>query len=170
MLISKAYAQAQDAVDSSMTSLAAEGGEVMAQAPDATEAFIWNMGLVVVLVVLFYLLLIRPQQKRFKEHSAMLAALEKGDKVVTGGGLIGKIDKLVDEEHVVIDLGSGVKVNVLRSAIQSKNDNSAILKKDAANDSSDEKKTEKKPAAKKSTASKSSNSAKKSNAKKTAKK
>lgn len=109
MLISKAYAAA-----------APTAGAIPA-APSAGEAFMWNIGLVVVLMVMFYLLLIMPQQKRFKEHNAMLSALKKGDKVVTGGGLVGVIDKITDgSDEVVVDLGGGVKVTALRSTLQGK--------------------------------------------------
>lgn len=114
MFISKAYAQAVE--------IGSEAGTAAAEAPGTMEAFIWNMGLVLVLVVLFYVLLIAPQQRRFKEHSAMLSALKKGDKVVTGGGLVGKIDKLVDDSEVVVDLGNGMKVTALRSTLQGKTD------------------------------------------------
>lgn len=125
MLIAKAYAQSVE-VTSEMAALP--------DAPSAGEAFAWNMGLVLVLVVLFYVLLIMPQQRRFKEHSQMLADLKKGDKVITGGGLVGKIDKIVNDEEMVIDLGGGMKVTALRSTIQSKND--PLLKSKPANDQS----------------------------------
>lgn len=112
MLISKAYAQ----------EVAAEMATQIPDAPSATEAFIWNMGLVLVLIVMFYVLLIRPQQKRLKEHRDMVDALKKGDAVITGGGLVGKIDKITaDSDEVVVDLGS-VKVTALRSTISAKND------------------------------------------------
>lgn len=113
MLISKAYAQSVEIA-----------GDVAAtpEAPDAVAAFAWNMGLVLVLVVLFYVLLIAPQQRRFKEHTQMLSKLKKGDKVVTGGGLVGKIDKIVDEKEVVVDLGGGTKVTAILSTLQGKDD------------------------------------------------
>jgi len=113
MLISKAYAQSVEMA-----------GDVVAgaEAPDAVAAFAWNMGLVLVLVVLFYILLIAPQQRRFKEHSKMLTQLKKGDKVITGGGLVGKIDKIIDEKEVVVDLGGSVKVTALLSTLQGKNE------------------------------------------------
>lgn len=134
MLISKAYAQGAD--------VAAQ----IAGAPSAGEAFAWNMGLVLVLVVMFYILLIRPQQKRFKEHAEMLGALKKGDKVTTGGGLIGKIDKLTEgSDEVVIDLGNSIKVTALRSTISAK----AEATPKPANDTAT-----KKPVAKKTTAKK----------------
>ncbi len=103
--------------------------DALANAPTPMEAFMWNMGLVVVLVGLFYVLLIMPQQRRFKEHSEMLSKLNKGDRVVTGGGLVGQIEKVIDEKEVLIDLGNGVKVTALRSMLQGKTE-----MKPAAND------------------------------------
>ena len=112
MFISQAYAQAID-ITASATQVAP------IEAPTTGEAFMWNMGMVVVLVVMFYFLLIRPQQKRFKEHTEMLQALKKGDAVVTGGGLIGKVSKIsADSDEVDVDLGNGVKVKVLKHSLQ----------------------------------------------------
>ena len=111
MLIAKAFAASETA--QSLTDIAAD-------APTPGEALMWNLGLVVVLVGMFYLLLILPQQRRFKEHSNMLAELKKGDRVVTGGGLVGKIDKVLNDREVLIDLGNGVKVTSLRSMLQGK--------------------------------------------------
>lgn len=119
MFISMAYAAA--GTDAEL--------EALANAPTPMEAFMWNIGLVIVLVGLFYVLLIMPQQRRFKEHSNMLSQLKKGDRVVTGGGLVGKIEKVIDDKEVLIDLGSGVKVTALRSMLQGKTD-----MKPAAND------------------------------------
>lgn len=115
MLISMAYAQ----------EVAMDTTEIVEEAPSAANAFAWNMGLILILVVMFYILLIRPQQKRFTEHKSMLDALKKGDKVVTSGGLVGKIDKLSDDDEVVVDLGNGVKVTALRHTIQNKVDKEA---------------------------------------------
>ncbi len=113
MFISKAYAAATDAA----TDLHINA---LADAPSPTEAFLWNIGLVILLVILFYVLLIMPQQRRFKEHNSMLNQLKKGDRVVTGGGLIGKIDHVVNDHEVVIDLGNSLKVTALRSMLQGK--------------------------------------------------
>ncbi len=133
MLISKAYAQIADT--------SSEIVDLASSAPSPMEAFIMNMGLVIVLVGLFYVLLIMPQQRRFKEHSNMLAELKKGDRVVTGGGLIGKIDKIIDDDEIVIDLGGGVKVTALRSMIQGKTElkPKAKLDKDTEKDKKDNK-------------------------------
>lgn len=98
-------------------------GEAMPPVDGAAFAFS-NIGLIVIMVVMFYFLLIRPQQKRFKEHRDMLNALKKGDKVVTAGGLVGIIDTLPAEgsDEVVVDLGSGLKVTALRHTIQAKHE------------------------------------------------
>jgi preprotein translocase subunit YajC len=67
--------------------------------------------------VVFYFLLIRPQQKRAKEHRALIAALAKGDEVVTSGGMVGKVSDL-NENYVTVEVGEGVNVKVQRPAIQ----------------------------------------------------
>lgn len=106
MLISAAYA----------------AGEAAAVTPaGAGQAFMMNMGLILVLVVLFYVLLIIPQQRRFKEHRQMIDAMKKGDKVLTAGGLIGVVDSVNSEKgEVVVDLGNGIKVTALRATIQTR--------------------------------------------------
>ncbi|ACT59096.1 preprotein translocase subunit YajC [Hirschia baltica] len=68
------------------------------------------------ILVILYFTMIRPQQKRQKEHQAMVNAVVKGDTIVTTGGLIGKITRVEDTE-VVIDAGEGVKLRVLRAMI-----------------------------------------------------
>ncbi|GGD39477.1 preprotein translocase subunit YajC [Croceicoccus pelagius] len=66
--------------------------------------------------VIFWFLVFRPQMRRHKEHQAKIAGLQKGDRVVTAGGLVGKIIKL-DDNYVDIDLGQNVKVKAVRSTI-----------------------------------------------------
>jgi preprotein translocase subunit YajC len=68
------------------------------------------------MIVIFYFLLIRPQNQRMKKHRAMIAAVKKGDTVITQGGIIGRIFKLSDDE-VTIDTGEGGKLRVVRSMI-----------------------------------------------------
>ncbi len=72
----------------------------------------------VILFIVFYFLLIRPQQKRAKEHKAMVEAVSKGDEVVTQGGLYGKVTE-VSEEYVQVELADNVEVKVQRAAIAS---------------------------------------------------
>ncbi len=66
--------------------------------------------------LVFYFLLIRPQNKRMKEHREMLNSVSRGDTIVTNGGLIGKVVKVTDDE-LTLDIGSGNKVKVVRSMI-----------------------------------------------------
>ena len=92
------------------TSLLAAAG-----APSGASFFIQTIPLVLVFVI-FWFLLIRPQQKRMKEHQAEIAAVKKGDRVVTGGGLIGKVTKVGDTE-VEVELGPNVRVQALKSTL-----------------------------------------------------
>lgn len=71
----------------------------------------------VLIFVVFYFLLIRPQQKKAKEHKAMLDSLRRGDRVVTGGGIMGTVSRIVSPEEVQIDIAENVRVRVLRSTI-----------------------------------------------------
>ena len=98
MLISPAYAQA------AAPAAGPFGGDLMAFLP------------MVAIFVVFYFLLIRPQQKRAKETKAMLAALQKGDEVITAGGIVGKVSKL-DEAYASVEVAPNVEIKVQRSAI-----------------------------------------------------
>jgi preprotein translocase subunit YajC len=64
-----------------------------------------------------YFLLIRPQQKKAKEHQAMVTSLRRGDQVVTQGGLIGKVSKVKDDNEIEVEVSDGVKVRVVQSTI-----------------------------------------------------
>ena len=66
--------------------------------------------------VIFYVLMIRPQQRRVKEHQAAIAAVKKGDEVITGGGIRGKVTK-VHEDEAEVEIANGVKVRVVKSTI-----------------------------------------------------
>ncbi|MBI1252632.1 MAG: preprotein translocase subunit YajC [Alphaproteobacteria bacterium] len=99
MLITPAYAQA------------AGGGT----GNPMTDTLVQLLPLVFILVI-FYFLLIRPQQRRMKAHQQMISALKKGDTVITSGGLIGKVRSVADDE-VRVELGPNVEVRVVRSTI-----------------------------------------------------
>jgi preprotein translocase subunit YajC len=71
----------------------------------------------ILIFAIMYFLLIRPQQKKLKQHQSMVASLRRGDQVVTAGGLIGKVSKIKDESEVEVELAEGVKVRVVRSTI-----------------------------------------------------
>ena len=106
----------------------------------------------VLIIFVFYFLLIKPQQKRMKEHQATLAALKKGDDVVTGGGIIGKIIKVGADDTVTVEIAKGVEVIVAKGTISglvgapkvsapekkkasgNKNDNAVPSRESVAND------------------------------------
>ncbi|MCA0432454.1 MAG: preprotein translocase subunit YajC [Proteobacteria bacterium] len=78
------------------------------------------LGMVLPLVLImgvFYFLLIRPQQRKMKEHQQMLSKVAKGDTIVTSGGLIGKVVKVVDDNELLVEVGENVKVRVLKSGL-----------------------------------------------------
>ncbi|MDF1668703.1 MAG: preprotein translocase subunit YajC [Roseovarius sp.] len=71
----------------------------------------------ILIFAIMWFLLIRPQQKKMKDHTAMVAALRRGDQVITQGGLIGKVSKVKDDNEIEVELGEGVKVRVVKSTI-----------------------------------------------------
>ena len=84
-----------------------------AQPPDALASLILPIGL----VVLFYFFLIRPQSKRQKEHKQMINELQKGEEVLTSGGILGKITR-IDDNFVTLEVSKDVVINVQRNAVQ----------------------------------------------------
>ncbi len=71
----------------------------------------------ILIFAIMYFLLIRPQQKKLKEHQAMVEALRRGDQVVTQGGLIGKVSKVKEDNEIEVELSEGVKVRVVKSTV-----------------------------------------------------
>ena len=71
----------------------------------------------VLIFVIMYFLIIRPQRQQMKRRGEMLTAIRRGDTVVTGGGLVGKVTKVTDDNELEVDLGNGLKVTALRSTI-----------------------------------------------------
>ena len=98
MLVTPAFAQAAGA----------QGPSLLSQLPFFIAIF-----------AIFYFLLIRPQQKKLKEHQAMVAALRRGDQVVTQGGLVGKVTKVRDDGELEVEIAQGVNVRVIQHTIQS---------------------------------------------------
>lgn len=96
LLISPAYAQAAGG---------GAGFDPMQLAPFA------------LIFVVFYFMLIRPQQQKSKKHKELLAGMRRGDKVVTSGGIVGKVSKVVDDVEVLVEIADGVTVRVVRQTI-----------------------------------------------------
>jgi len=95
MLISPAYAQG------------ASGG----------SDFLIQLVPILLMFVIFYMLLLRPQQQRVKQHREMVANLRRGDTVVTSGGLVGKVTKVVDDDQIEFEISDGVRVRQMRQMI-----------------------------------------------------
>tara|TARA_B100000579_G_scaffold323209_1_gene272966 strand:+ start:724 stop:1008 length:285 start_codon:yes stop_codon:yes gene_type:complete len=73
----------------------------------------------ILIFVIFYFFLIRPQQKKIKEHKIMVAALKRGDEVITSGGIVGKVERILGNDKVDISISENVNVTVVQSTIQS---------------------------------------------------
>ena len=73
----------------------------------------------ILIFVIFYFFLIRPQQKRAKDHLAMVAGLKRGDEVITSGGVIGIVERVMDDDRIEVIFGDSAKVQVIKSTITS---------------------------------------------------
>ncbi len=93
--------------------------QAFAQESGASGGFGGIEGLLpfVLIAVVFYFLLIRPQQKRQKEHKAMVTNMRRGDRVVTAGGIMGTVTKVTSDTEVMVEIAENVKVKVARSTI-----------------------------------------------------
>ena len=73
----------------------------------------------ILIFVIFYFFLIRPQQKRVKDHKAMVTALKRGDEIITSGGIIGIVDRVMEDDRIEVTIGENTKVQIIRSTITS---------------------------------------------------
>lgn len=99
MFITEAYAQAEPGV----------GG--------GAGAFLQGIFPLLLIVVVFYFLIIRPQQKRMKDHRDLIASLKRNDTVVTAGGIIGKVARVIGDDELLVELAEGVRVRVVRGTV-----------------------------------------------------
>ena len=70
----------------------------------------------ILIFVIFYFFLIRPQQKKVKEHKVMVESLKRGDKVITTGGIVGTVERIIDNEKVEVNISENVKVEIVRAS------------------------------------------------------
>ena len=82
----------------------------------------------ILIFVIFYFFLIRPQQKKVKEHKLMVSALKRGDEVITSGGIVGKIERVLGDDKIDISIADNVTVQVVQSTIQSLSNKPAAKK------------------------------------------
>ena len=80
----------------------------------------------ILIFVIFYFFLIRPQQKRVKDHKAMVESLKRGDEVITSGGIIGVVDRVMEDDRLEVTISEGTKVQIIKSTVTS------LLKKEEA--------------------------------------
>ena len=73
----------------------------------------------ILIFVIFYFFLIRPQQKRVKDHKVMVESLKRGDEIITSGGIIGTVDRILEDDRIEVLIGENVKVQIIRSTITS---------------------------------------------------
>jgi len=85
-------------------------------APGGSSIILQLMPFILIFAIMYFLI-IRPQQKRLKAHREMVANVQRGDTVVTAGGLVGKVSRVVDDDEVQVDIADGVRVSVVRSTL-----------------------------------------------------
>ena len=112
MLITPAFAQA------------AAGGD--------TNSMLMSLLPFALIFVIMYFLILRPQQRKVKLHQDMVKALRRGDTVVTNGGLVGKVTKVVDDNHIEIEISDGVRVRHLRASVSEVRAKGEPVKEDSA--------------------------------------
>jgi preprotein translocase subunit YajC len=86
----------------------------------------------ILIVVIMYFLVLRPQQQKVKQHQAMVRALRRGDTVVTNGGLVGKVTKVVDDDQIEVEISDGVRVRQMRSMVSDVRAKGEPVKDDSA--------------------------------------
>ncbi len=106
MFTKEAFAQSTDSVVG-----AAQNGDLGSMFHSMVPLFL--------ILIVFYIFIIRPQNKKVAAHRLMISSLKKGDKVVTSGGMVGKVKKIVNDAEVVLEIADGVEVNMMRSSVVS---------------------------------------------------
>ena len=95
-----------------LTTAAAAGGAQPGPASFLIGILPW-----VLIFLIFYLLMIRPQQRRLKQHQATISAIKKGDDIVTGGGIRGRVTRVIDDAEAEVEIAQGVRVRIVKSTI-----------------------------------------------------
>lgn len=114
------------------------------QGTPPTQSLIGSFAPILIMILAFYFLMIRPQQKREAKKREMLSHLKRGDKVVTASGIIGTIHKVVNNDEISFEIAEGVRIRILKSAIVNLLDKDSPLGKDSTEENSDKKSADKK--------------------------
>ena len=85
--------------------------------PGGANNMLVNFTPFILIIVIMYFLILRPQQKKMKQHQDMVKGLRRGDMVVTNGGLVGKVTKVTDDEQIEVEIADGVRVRQMRSMV-----------------------------------------------------
>jgi preprotein translocase subunit YajC len=93
-----------------------------------SDNFLINIAPIFLIFLIFYFFLIRPQQKKIKEHKIMVASLKRGDEIVTSGGIIGKVEKILGDDKIQVQISENVFIQVVQSTVQNVTNNTAIKK------------------------------------------
>jgi preprotein translocase subunit YajC len=85
--------------------------------PTGSSGMLVQFAPLILIIVIMYFLILRPQQRKVKLHQEMIKALRRGDTVVTNGGLVGKVTKVVDDDQIEVEISDGVRVRQMRSMV-----------------------------------------------------
>lgn len=91
--------------------------QAAAPAGGGTESFLVNLLPFVAIIGIMYFLVLRPQQQKIKAHQALVAAVKRGDVIVTGGGIVGKVVKVMDNDEVLVEIAEEVRIRVVKGTI-----------------------------------------------------
>ncbi|MBX7145886.1 MAG: preprotein translocase subunit YajC [Alphaproteobacteria bacterium] len=114
--------------------------QTTATAASGSGGFLVQLLPLVLIFVVFYFLLIRPQQKKMKDHKQLIQNLRKGDKILTSGGIIAQVSKIISDTELQIEIAEGVKIRIARGAVSEVLNQSEKDKNDAQNETVKEEK------------------------------
>ena len=97
-----------------------------------TASMVTSFMPLILIVVIMYFLVLRPQQRKLKLHQEMIKALRRGDTVVTNGGLVGKVTKVVDDDQIEVEIADGVRIRQMRAMVQDVRAKGEPIKDDSA--------------------------------------
>jgi preprotein translocase subunit YajC len=100
--------------------------------PGGANNMLVNFTPFILIIVIMYFLILRPQQKRMKQHQDMVKGVRRGDTVVTNGGLVGKVTKVVDDDQIEVEISDGVRVRQMRSMVSEVRVKGEPVKEDSA--------------------------------------